>query len=96
MSQMLVWKDDETFVAGETTFRILPDDVFTKDGQRAAHRALEEEGFFILKPRPLVERHVGLIRELQPRNILELGFFQGGSTGCSSSSLGRDESSPLT
>jgi SAM-dependent methyltransferase len=80
MSDMLAWRDEETFVAGETTFRILPSNVFTKDGQQAAHRALEAEGFFILKPRPLVEHHAALIGELQPRNILELGFFQGGST----------------
>ena len=32
----LTWKDDETFVVGETTFRVLPRDAFAKD-RRAAH-----------------------------------------------------------
>ena len=41
---------------------------------------LREGEFFIFKPRTLVERYASLIDELEPRRILELGIFQGGST----------------
>ena len=36
--------------------------------------------FWLFKERPLIERYVALVEELQPRFIFELGIFQGGST----------------
>lgn len=73
---MLTWKDDEHFTIGETTYEIVPPGAFSL-GPR---RKLQEGEFFLLKPRSLVERHVALIEELEPQQVLELGFFQGGST----------------
>jgi SAM-dependent methyltransferase len=41
---------------------------------------VQEGEFFIFKPRALLEHYAGLIEELQPQHILELGIFAGGST----------------
>lgn len=36
--------------------------------------------FLLVKPRPLIERHLELLAHLEPRNIVELGICEGGST----------------
>jgi predicted O-methyltransferase YrrM len=73
---MLDWKSDDEFTVGDTSFRALPPDVFF-DGVDFQPR---EGEFFVFKPRSMVERHAALLEGLKPRRILELGFFQGGST----------------
>jgi predicted O-methyltransferase YrrM len=73
---MLNWKSEDEFTVGETRFRALPPDVFF-DGVDFKPR---ENEFFVFKTRALVERHAALVQELKPERILELGFFQGGST----------------
>ncbi len=40
----------------------------------------EGADFLLFKPRPLIERYVEWIEELRPRNIVELGILEGGST----------------
>jgi predicted O-methyltransferase YrrM len=70
---MLTWKEDDRFVIGETTFLALPPDSL----EQGAHQ--REGEFFVFKPRPLVERHAALIDELEPKQIFELGVYQGGS-----------------
>jgi SAM-dependent methyltransferase len=70
----LRWKDDETFVVGETTFRVLPPDAFAEGRVRP-----KGPGFVIFKSRALLERHVKLIHELKPEHVFELGFYVGGS-----------------
>jgi SAM-dependent methyltransferase len=70
----LVWKDDQRFVLGGTTFVTMPSEFLTE----GVH--LREGEFFIFKPPAAVERYVALIDELKPRHILELGIHQGGST----------------
>jgi SAM-dependent methyltransferase len=72
----LTWKDESRFVLGGTTFQALPADVFAED----SHLELRNGEFLVFKARPLVERYVALIDELEPQHIFELGFFQGGST----------------
>lgn len=73
---MLTWHDDIKFVLGETTYQATPPEMLLWGADR---RAGERE-FFIYKPRSLVERYVALIDELQPLQIVELGFMAGGST----------------
>jgi len=34
----------------------------------------------LMKPREMIERYVDLLEEVQPRTVLELGIYQGGST----------------
>jgi predicted O-methyltransferase YrrM len=70
----LSWKDDETFVLGQTTFRVLPPDAFADDRRRR-----RGPGFVIFKSRALLERHVKLLSELKPEHVLELGFYVGAS-----------------
>jgi predicted O-methyltransferase YrrM len=39
-----------------------------------------DDGYLIIKPRPLVERYLGFIDALRPRTVVELGIREGGST----------------
>jgi SAM-dependent methyltransferase len=78
MPPKLSWKTDELLVVGDTTFRLLPDAEFFWGAKPPAEAGKAD--FFVAKPRWLVERHIALIRELQPKHIFELGMFQGGST----------------
>ena len=45
-----------------------------------AHRPhLRNSRYFLFKPKPLVERYAELVEKLRPRNIFELGVFEGGA-----------------
>ncbi len=81
IEQLLAWKDNDHLVVGETSFRVFTSVERIPRGIHEGTRAgLDEGEFFIFKPRTLLERHAGLIEELQPRHVFELGIFDGGST----------------
>lgn len=73
MPTMLNWNEDRRFVVGETAFQSMPE---TTNPQYE----LGEGEFFVFKPRNLVEDYAELLETLRPKQILELGVFQGGST----------------
>ena len=77
MAGELTWQNEDRCEVGETVFQTLPDDLL--DG-RGSHVSMEGADFWLFKERPLVERYVALVEELRPRQIFELGIFQGGST----------------
>lgn len=70
---MLTWQGDDRFVLGGATFHVFN----TID---ARPPALGDMDFFLYKPRSMVERYVGLVEELKPQYLFELGIFGGGST----------------
>jgi SAM-dependent methyltransferase len=76
MTAMLTWKEERSFVVGETSFKSMPEAFLTE----GLSENLSEGEFFIFKPRTLVDQYAALVAELRPQNILELGIFQGGST----------------
>ena len=78
MPSELSWKTDELLVVSDTTFRLLPDRGIYWGGKPPTEQGSTD--FFVAKPRWLVERYIRLIEQLQPRHIIELGIFQGGST----------------
>jgi hypothetical protein len=65
----LAWRDDKTFEIAGVTFQASAVDRFR----------LPRGSFWLVKPRPMVERYRALLSSLQPRRILELGIYQGGS-----------------
>jgi Methyltransferase domain len=73
---MLAWKGDASFVAGKTTFHALAEGAFSV----RPDVELGEGEFAIAKPRWLVDRYAALLNELKPRQVVELGAAQGGST----------------
>ncbi len=68
----LTWVDEQRCRVGEIDFGVIPPDSGERDPAGAE--------YFLFKPKPLVERYAELIAELQPRNVFELGIFEGGST----------------
>ena len=75
------WKDNDRLVVGETSFRVFTSlERIPRGIHEGTRSGLDEGEFFIFKPRTLLERHAGLIEELQPRHVFELGIFDGGST----------------
>jgi hypothetical protein len=74
MAGVLTWEEGDRFVLGETAFQALPPGAFS------AGRDMNEGEFFIFKSPTLVDRYVALVADLQPRNIFELGIWDGGST----------------
>ncbi|MCU1351941.1 MAG: class SAM-dependent methyltransferase [Acidimicrobiales bacterium] len=64
------WVDETEFTIGDTTFVANPTDRFIPTPDR----------FSVVKPPGLVRQYAELIRELQPKRIVELGIFSGGST----------------
>lgn len=70
---MIKWEGD-SFALGDAAFKILPDGVFEERVE------WEEADFFIFKDRELIDIYVETIEHLEPKRILELGVFQGGST----------------
>lgn len=70
---MIEWNGD-SFTIGGTPFKILPEGVF---GERVDW---EEAKFFIFKPREMIDMYVDTIERIEPKRIVELGIFQGGST----------------
>jgi SAM-dependent methyltransferase len=77
MPGALIWQSDERCVVGETTFQSLPLDLYDQDPPSIS---MEGADFMIWKRRPLIEAQVELLKELRPRNILELGMLEGGGT----------------
>lgn len=71
---MLDWKGEGHFELNGTSFRTMPSDFF--EGKLK----LEDDDFFIFKPRSVVETYAALIEELAPERIFELGIYGGGST----------------
>jgi Methyltransferase domain len=69
-ARVLNWIEDKEFVLGDTTFRAAVVARF----KSTPHR------FLLVKPRWAVEGYVELVERIAPRNIVELGILQGGST----------------
>jgi predicted O-methyltransferase YrrM len=67
---MLDWMDDKYFTIGDTTF------VTTKPARLRS----TADRFFIVKSTAMMDRYAALLDELEPRNIVELGIYAGGST----------------
>jgi predicted O-methyltransferase YrrM len=67
MESRLVWTDDENF---------------TLDGVRYASMArnASPDRLSVFKGRPAIEQYENLIRTTEPKTILEIGIFGGGST----------------
>jgi SAM-dependent methyltransferase len=73
--------DERRFVVGPTTFQILTTfETMPKNVQAGERGGMEDDEFFLFKPRPLVEAHAALVGEVRPQRIFELGFYGGGST----------------
>jgi len=68
----LTWVDEQRCSVGETLFGIIPPASVKRESTGSKH--------FLFKPKPLVERYAELVAEIEPRNIVELGIFEGGST----------------
>jgi hypothetical protein len=77
MPGALTWQSDERCVVGDTTFQILPADLLERPDPSIS---MEGADFLLFKERPLIDRYVALLAELQPRNIVELGIMEGGGT----------------
>ena len=68
---MLTWDADDSFDLGDTTFVCRP----------MGHRFESEPGrFCLLKKRPDVEWYERLVREREPRSIVEVGSYDGASS----------------
>ena len=67
----LTWMSDERCRVGDTTFLIF---------EPGATPQKPAGDLFLVKPKPLVERYAEIVAETSPRNIFELGIFEGGST----------------
>jgi predicted O-methyltransferase YrrM len=65
----LAWRDDKTFDIAGVTFQASAVDRFRSPSGN----------FWLVKPRPMVERYRELLSSLQPKRILELGIFHGAS-----------------
>ena len=67
------WLADDLLIVGDTEFAVTPD----------ADRYLSEQStatrFVVAKTRPMVERLAATIGALEPRRVVELGIFKGGS-----------------
>jgi len=72
----LTWVDEHSCKVGNVTFRTrrLPETPSEEE------QSWERATFVLVKPKPLVERYAELIAELEPRSMVELGIFEGGST----------------
>jgi hypothetical protein len=67
---LLDWIDDVEFVIGDTQFRLAP-----LGGVPSSARRL-----LLVKTRFMVEAYAELVNEMKPKQIFELGIYQGGST----------------
>ena len=64
------WTSDTDFVLDDTVFRALWWHEFVSTSDH----------FLLAKERKQVEYYCGLVADLSPRNVVELGIYQGGST----------------
>lgn len=69
----LTWTGDDSFTVGDLSFRAR--DLFTPFA-----RPVGDDEFFVFKPIPVTEFYAELFAGLQPRNVVELGVYDGGST----------------
>jgi predicted O-methyltransferase YrrM len=63
------WRADDAFRVEDVSFRIAD----------AGQSASSGRDFVLVKTRDMVERYERLIDSLRPRNVLELGIYEGGS-----------------
>jgi hypothetical protein len=63
------WGDDETFDIAGVEFRASLVNRFASSSSK----------FLLVKPRHMIERYREVLASLQPKRILELGIYQGGS-----------------
>jgi Methyltransferase domain len=77
---MLNWVDDERFVVRDATFRVIPNAASGQQFAHAATAANKAGELFVAKPRWRLERYIEVIQRLEPRRVVELGIYQGGST----------------
>src|SRR6476469_2049741 len=77
---MLNWVDDERFVVRDATFRVIPNAASGQQFADAATAANKAGELFVAKPRWRLERYIEVIQRLEPRRVVELGIYQGGST----------------
>jgi hypothetical protein len=77
---MLSWVDDDRFVVEGATFRVIPNGTSSRAFAAAAQGALDAGELFVAKPRWRIDRYVTVIEQLEPRNVVELGIYHGGST----------------
>jgi len=75
-SNALTWVEELRCAVGGEIFQCLPEDWF----ERRPQLSMDGADFLVIKARPLIERYVELLTELRPRNIVELGVLNGGST----------------
>jgi len=68
LRQRLEWRDEHTLCLDDVVFDV-----------RALGASPHADRLRLMKDRPMVERYVDLLAALQPRLIVELGIFQGGS-----------------
>lgn len=73
---MIRWTGEERFELGQTTFVTMP----PVDLLAGRETEIGESELFVFKPADEVEYYVDLIRSREPKRILELGIFGGGST----------------
>ncbi len=69
----MTWLGDDLLVVGGTEF------VVTHDEERYRSEDSEPNRFVVAKRREMVVRLAGLIDDLRPRRIVELGIYKGGS-----------------
>jgi predicted O-methyltransferase YrrM len=72
----LTWPEELRCAIDGLIFQIVPEDFAVSRPQLS----MDGADFLLVKPRPLIERYVELLDELRPRNIIELGVFEGGGT----------------
>jgi predicted O-methyltransferase YrrM len=70
VGQRVQWTGDNEFVLDATAFRALWWSEFVSTSNH----------FLLAKERKQVEYYCGLVADLGPRNVVELGIYQGGST----------------
>jgi SAM-dependent methyltransferase len=78
MPRDVTWPGAERCAVGDIEFQTLPEDIL--DSDRKGGFSMKGADFLLLKVRPLVQRYIDLVQELEPRSIFELGIFEGGST----------------
>jgi hypothetical protein len=66
----LRWPDDQTLDVDGATFEV-----------KALGAPVDRGLLRLMKPRPMIERYVDLLEQVRPQTIVELGIYQGGSTG---------------
>lgn len=74
---MLSWRGNDAFVLEGISFQILFPESAKSD---AIPERFSESTFLVAKSRSQLEQYVDLLAGLQPRNIVEIGIWTGGST----------------